>query len=195
MDDKFYLKYKKILDILPDVAECTNKQLILVGGTALALFYTKHRISIDLDFIPIKKEDEVTLKEKLKGCLTNKGYATKRAAYQNQFVVQFEDTSIKVEVFSPDYEVQNVEKQELGTSSLLVASLNDILQLKIASYSDRLAARDLFDIYHIFKKLNKLSLLAEIIKKNTLPKNFDDLEAVLNKDDLENFKKVIMDAS
>ena len=90
MDEQFNRKYKKVLEILPDVAACAQGKLVLVGGTALALFYLKHRVSVDLDFVPVEG-DEVKLKEALKGCLTSKGYRTTPGAFKNQFVVQFED--------------------------------------------------------------------------------------------------------
>ena len=103
MNEKFQLKYQKILDIMPDIAECANKELILIGGTALSLFHLKHRISVDLDFIPIKTNgnSDVTLKERLKGCISKKGYRAQRSAYTNQFTIQFEETSIKVEILIP----------------------------------------------------------------------------------------------
>ncbi len=49
MDTKFALKYGRIKQILNDVAGCAAQQLVLVGGTALALFYLHHRVSVDLD--------------------------------------------------------------------------------------------------------------------------------------------------
>src|SRR4030042_4198513 len=104
MDDTYKRKYDRLLDILEDVAECAGDGLALAGGTALALFYLKHRVSVDLDFIPIAG-NEAALKEALKGCLSKKGYRTQRGAYTNQFMVQFEDTTIKVEIFRPSFKI------------------------------------------------------------------------------------------
>ena len=67
MDEKLQKKYGRVLDILSNVAVCADGKLILIGGTALSLFYLKHRISVDIDLVPIEgKEKE--LKEQVKGC-------------------------------------------------------------------------------------------------------------------------------
>jgi len=196
MDERFYLKYKKVLEILPDVAECAQNKLILVGGTALAIFHLEHRISIDLDFVPVEGED-TKLKELLKGCLAKKGYRTLRAAYPNQFVIQFEDTSIKIEVFTPHRKIRNYETHAFGKTNLLVASVEEILELKKESYADRKEARDLFDIIFILKDMSKeVGLIEELIRKHGLPKNTDELKnVILREEDDAFFRKVITDAS
>lgn len=196
MEERFNLRYKKLLEILPDVAECADKKLILAGGTALALFHLQHRISIDLDFIPLKGND-ITAKEELKGCLTKKGYVTQRAAHTNQFVVQFEDTGIKIEVFLPKSPIKCSETKTFGNRELLVASIEDILKLKKRSYRDRQEARDLFDILAILKKKgHELTLVVEMIRKHGHPKNMDDIDSMVpDKDKIALFKKVVEDAS
>ena len=196
MDERFQLKYKKVLEVLSDVAECTGENLILVGGTALALFHIKHRISVDLDLVP-KKGDEVDLKERLKGCITNKGYTTQRAAHQNQFVILFEETGIKVEVFDPSHKIKKIEEHTVGNNKILVASMDDILKMKLESYSERLATRDLFDIVFILRE-NKagFGLVNKIIEKHGLPEKVDEIEGMIpDKEDFGFFKKVIEDAS
>lgn len=70
------------MESIEDVAECVDGELILIGGTALALFYLKHRVSIDLDFVPVKQNTEDTAKEKLKGALSKKGYRTQQQLIQ-----------------------------------------------------------------------------------------------------------------
>lgn len=196
MDERFQSKYKKVLEVLPDVAECAGGKLILVGGTALALFHIKHRISVDLVFVP-KSGNEVDLRQQLKGCITKKGYTTQRAAFQNQFVILFEDTGIKVEVFDPSYKIRKIEDHTIGNGRLPVASMDDILQMKLKSYSQRKAPRDLFDIIFILKeKKSGFSLVTEIVEKHGLPSKIDEIEGMLpNKADFEFFKKVVESAS
>ncbi|MEK6982471.1 MAG: nucleotidyl transferase AbiEii/AbiGii toxin family protein [Candidatus Micrarchaeota archaeon] len=180
MDERLYLKYKKILEIIEDVAECTDDKLILVGGTALALFYLKHRISIDLDFVPTTKEDEIKLKNELKGKLSKKGYQTLRSAYRNQFVIQFEDTSIKIEIFSPETEIKRVEDKAIGNNNIKVASLEDLLELKNISYASRKEARDLYDIFMILNYLKKdLGEIKKIIKMCGAPLNLEELKDLM----------------
>jgi predicted nucleotidyltransferase component of viral defense system len=196
MKEAFELKYRKVLEILPDVAECANRDLVLVGGTALALFHLNHRVSVDLDFIPVKGNDE-ELKERLKGCLTKKGYTTQRAAHINQFVIQFENTGIKIEIFSPNTQIRRIEEHVYGNRLILVASVEDIMHLKQESYLDRRAARDLFDIVFILKDQGgDFSQISELIGKVGQPDDIQGIEAmVLKKEDYEFFRKVIKDAS
>jgi len=198
MDDLFERKYKKVLEILPDVAECAQGKLVLVGGTALALFYLKHRTSIDLDFVPVARgADEKKLKETLRGCLTKKGYRTSAGAYQNQFIVQFEDTSIKIEVFEPEQKIGSGVEHVFGGTPILVAALEDLFAMKQSAYKDRKEARDLFDIFCILKTRGEsFGTLKKLIAKSGLPKNVGDVDAMaLNKQDRKEFKTVISDAS
>ena len=195
MEKQFYTKYSRLLEALPDVAECAEGKLALVGGTALTLFYLKHRVSVDLDFVPIGKGDEARLKEALKGCLSKKGYTTLRASHTNQFVIQFEDSSIKVEVFHPQTKVLSFEEHPFGNAKLKVASLEDLFRMKSEAYLDRKAARDLFDCVCIMKRKDDFSRLGELLR-NGLP---DDLaeagELAFNKEEYDFFIKVINDAS
>jgi predicted nucleotidyltransferase component of viral defense system len=199
VNERYQLKYQKIRDIISDVADCANDELILVGGTALALFHIKHRISVDLDFVPTKGNggNDIKLKEKLKGCISSKGYQTQRIRYQNQFAIQFENTGIKVEVFCPEYKIKKIEKHKVGESNLLVASVDDILEMKKIAYKERKASRDLFDIFFILKdKRSKTDLLTELINEFGPPENVEDIEDMVNKmDDYNLFKKVIQDAN
>lgn len=196
MDESFNRKYKKVLEILPDVAECAQGKLILVGGTALALFYLKHRVSVDLDFVPIAG-DETKLKEELKGCLSKKGYRAIPGAFKNQFVVQFEDTSIKLEVFEPDRKIQKVREHVFGGAKIRVASLDDILRMKLSAYKNRTEARDLFDIFCIIKaKTSSFGMVKKLISKSGMPRNIDEISAMaVTPDDAAEFQKVVFDAS
>jgi len=196
MDESFNRKYKKVLEILPDIADCAKGNLVLVGGTALALFYLKHRISVDLDFVPVAGE-ETKLKEELKGCLSKRGYRTISGAYSNQFVVQFEDTSIKVEVFESDRKIRRIEEHVFGGMKIKVASLDDIFQMKLSAYSERKEARDLFDIFCMLKaKGGSFGMIKKLISRNGAPKNIDGIDAMaLSAKDAVEFQMVISDAS
>jgi len=195
MEEVFYRKYKRVLEVLPDVAACAQGKLVLVGGTALALFHLKHRVSIDLDFVPVEG-DEVGMKRMLKGCLSKKGYRTTASAYTNQFVIQFEDTSIKVEVFAPVKKVAKFEECSVGNAKMKVASLEEILALKMESYAERREARDLFDMWCAEKKLGRVSSLRRSVKKHGTPGNMGELESiVVDGDEYESFRKAVEAAS
>jgi len=196
MTEGFERKYRRILEILPDVASCIDGNLILVGGTALALFHLRHRVSVDLDFVPVRGDD-VKLKVALKGRLTKKGYRTSAGRFKNQFVVQFEDTSIKVEVFSPDEKIRLIEEHVYGASRLKVASLDDIFRMKIAAYRDRKEARDLFDVFCVLKAAGKSTgLVKKLVAETGNPENLADIEAMATSPaDAVGMRKVIEDAS
>ncbi len=175
MDNIAHIKYQRIIESLEDIAECAAGNLVLVGGTALGLFYLKHRASVDLDFVPINGDD-VKLKEALKGCLSKKGYRTLRSAYSNQFVIQFEDTSIKVELFTPDKKLKKIEMFGVGTEKLAVASIEDLLEMKLDTYKRRKKARDMYDIIAILDKKNgNIEIAIELIKDYGAP---DEVEIV-----------------
>ena len=196
MQEALNRKYRRVLEILPDIAQAAGGKLILVGGTALALVYLHHRISIDLDFVPAKGRDH-ELKEMLKGALSSKGYQTQRSAYANQFVVQFEDASIKVEIFEPEYKIKKVEKYLTEGAQLPVASLDDIFEMKKIAYKERHASRDLFDLYHMLKKKGtEFSLLKEMLEKFGPPERLAELNDMLfSASDYEEFVQVVKKCS
>ena len=193
MDSVFERKYALAKAILSDVADCIGCRLILVGGTALALFHLQHRVSVDLDFVPLSGDDVAAAKQALKGCMSKKGYVTQRARWHNQFIVQSENTSIKVEVFTPDEKIAKTEKLLIGEKDILVASLDDLLKMKALAFSERGKARDLFDVVAILRKTGKsLSSAEEMVKKRGIPEDVAELEQMApDKAVLAAFYKVI----
>lgn len=180
MTNVFQRKYALVTDILAEVAGCAQGKLVLVGGTALALFYLQHRVSVDLDFVPVFGDDETKLKEALKGCLSKKGYRTQRARHPNQFIVQSDITSVKVEVFSPVEKVEKIEKRIIGKQEILVASLDDLLRMKILACSQRSKARDLFDVVAILMKTGQgLSLAEKLARTHGIPEDVAELEQMV----------------
>lgn len=150
MENKFQKKYLKIEEIMPDIAACADMKLILVGGTALTIFYLKHRASVDIDFIPIDLKDEDIHARRLKGEFSKRGYRASRSAYTNQFVINFENTTIKVEIFVPEgHKSIDPEQHDVGGKMILVARLEDLVKMKNETYATRKQGRDLYDIYCI----------------------------------------------
>jgi predicted nucleotidyltransferase component of viral defense system len=193
MEGIFERKYNLAKTILADVADCIDCRLILVGGTALAVFYLQHRVSVDLDFVPLSGEDVAAAKQALKGCMSTKGYTTQQARWRNQFIVQSETTSIKVEVFTPEEKVGKTEKRVYGSKEILVASLDDLLKMKTLAFSQRGKARDLFDVVAILLKTGKsLSQAVELVKKRGIPDDVAELEQMAPDEKvIAEFKKVI----
>ena len=196
MKGDFDLKYARVLEILPAVAECTDGKLVLIGGTALAVFHLKHRISVDLDFATFGSDD-VKAKEALKGCLSAKGVRAFRSAYHNHFVIHLDDTSIKVEILPPSFKVEKPEAHEMGGSKLLVASVDDIYRMKLVAYAGRKEARDLFDILSILKSRGKSNGVVDaLVEKHGAPRNMERLEVLVpDKAAFEEFANVVHHAS
>lgn len=181
MEKKLRARYQHIIESLDDIADCTDGELVLVGGTALAIFYLNHRLSVDLDFVPIKPEgDEAKLKEKFKGALSIKGYNTGRVRFTNQFVIHFGDSSLRVEIFQPKRKIVKIDELIVGKHKMKVASLPDLLEMKIDAYRERKEARDIYDIVSILKKNGgPQSRAIEIIKEFGMPKNLDELKVMV----------------
>jgi predicted nucleotidyltransferase component of viral defense system len=193
MENVFQRKYGLAKRILADVADCASCQLVLVGGTALALFYLQHRVSVDLDFVPLRGQDVAEAKQALKGCMSKKGYTTQTARWHNQFVVWSETTSIKVEVFTPDEKISKTERLLMGEKEILVASLDDLLRMKALAFSQRGKARDLFDVVAILLKTGQSpSFAKELVKKRGVPEDVAELEQMAPDENVfAEFKKVI----
>ena len=196
MADISHIKYQHIIESLEDIAECAAGSLVLVGGTALALFYLKHRVSVDLDFVPVSGDDAMH-KGALKGCLSKKGYRTLRSAYSNQFVIQFEDTSIKVEIFIPDEKLGKIETFDIGTKKILVASLQDLLNMKIATYKRRKKARDIYDVIAILDKTDSnIEIAIDLIKSCGKPEEIEIIRIMeTDKKYYKLFEEVLMHAT
>lgn len=176
MGSAFERKFELAKAILSDAADCAGCKLILVGGTALSVFYLHHRASVDLDFVPLHGQDVDEAKQALKGCMSRKGYTTQRARWHNQFIVQSANTSIKVEVFAPDEKIAKAEKRVYGGKEVLVASFDDLLKMKTLAFSQRGKARDLFDVVAILQKSGKsLSQAEELVKKRGVPDDTGEL--------------------
>ncbi|MBI5159529.1 nucleotidyl transferase AbiEii/AbiGii toxin family protein [Candidatus Micrarchaeota archaeon] len=195
METAAHRKYVRIVDSLEDIARCTEGRLVLAGGTALAVFYTQHRVSVDLDFVPLIEKEEKA-KERFKGMLSKAGYTTLRAAFSNQFILQFEDVSIKVEIFIPERRLAEPEERKVGSAILKVATLDDLLDMKKDAYRERRKARDIYDVFAIFRKFNAgPGEVKKMLKKCGRPDDVEELRMMItDKDCFADFEKVLNDA-
>ncbi|MFA6530121.1 MAG: nucleotidyl transferase AbiEii/AbiGii toxin family protein, partial [Candidatus Micrarchaeia archaeon] len=154
--------------------------------------------SVDLDFVPVDFKNEEEYAKMLKGELSKKGYRAARSKFTNQFVINFSDTTIKVEIFVPEKTKPTKPVEfEIGGNKILVASIEDLLQMKKETYATRKMARDLYDIYCISKKDGggKLTTI-EMIKKYGTPLELDILDKmILNGNTHRSFLEVIANAA
>ena len=102
-----------------------------------------------------------------------------------------------MEIFHPDQKVKRVEEHEFGTRKIKVASRDDIFQMKIAAYTDRKEARDLFDIFCVLKASGlDFDLVKTLVLKHGMPVHSEDIEAMaVDRNDATELQKVISNAS
>jgi predicted nucleotidyltransferase component of viral defense system len=173
MDQAIRNTQLKILSIFAQTA----KTFALCGGTALELFYLKHRFSRDLDFFSCK----YNLKEINKLVLSFNKIMKSSFKLENEFIapnraqvrfyttkIQGTDAPLKIDFVEdvffekpivkkfdsvPVYDVKNIYFQKI--IALIGSSLTvDDIGREIPS--GRNAVRDIFDIYFLSKKIEPL---------------------------------------
>jgi len=145
---------KKFLELIAKEKYFTQR-FYLTGGTALAEFYLRHRISEDLDFFSEKEVNPVPiirfLKEKAK-ILNLEKYDTRRIRGLYTFFLHFKDKNILKVDFSY-YPFPRIEKG-VKFGNLKINSIYDIGVDKVHTVVLQPRARDFIDIYFIVKEKN-----------------------------------------
>lgn len=129
---------------------CRN--FYLTGGTALAEYYLKHRLSEDLDFF---SEEEFDIQAINVFFAKNKKYlGVKKVDFQQSFnrnliFLHLKDEIIKTEfTFFPFPRIEKKIKRD----KLFVDSLEDIAVNKLFTIYQKPRSRDFIDLYLIIKK-------------------------------------------
>ena len=135
----------------------------LSGGTALAEFYLKHRLSEDLDFFTENEFDSLSISAFLKS-IQKKMKITKidyqQSFNRNLFFIAIEKDVIKTEFTY--YPFPRIERKEI-TNGIKIDSLLDIAVNKVFTIYQKPRSRDFIDLYLIIKKTGwKMS---DLIKK------------------------------
>lgn len=115
------------------------KNAYLAGGTSLAL-RLGHRISIDFDFFSPTKFDPIMLANSLKKV----GQFDIDTAAGITLVGQF--NNVKFSYFQYDYPLLNPTDNYQGVS---LASVEDVVAMKLVAISDRNTKKDFIDLYTI----------------------------------------------
>ncbi len=144
---------KEILEIFGGVSD--SEGFYLTWGTALSVFYLKHRKSRDLDFFS-KEEERILpfsyhLEEKLKIC----GMGVERQRGIRSFVElsvkkDIDSTIIHLACDSP-FRFEEIKEFE-DFPGLNMDSLVDIASNKLLALFGRATLRDFIDIYFLVKK-------------------------------------------
>lgn len=137
----------------------------LTGGTALAEFYLRHRLSEDLDFFTRKDFNHQLVDlfiNKLGQNLKPKEIYRQKIYDRLQFEFCFKDNVLKVEFVK--YEFKNLKPLKLITG-VLVNDVFDIAVNKLFAIFDRNEVKDFVDLYFLLKKFTLKQLLAGVEKK------------------------------
>lgn len=144
---------KEILDIISKEKYFTQR-FYLAGGTALAEFYLKHRISEDLDLFCESQEINpipiIRFFESQAELLKIKKIETKRVFGLYSFFLHFKDKTV-LKVDFNYYPFPRIEKG-LRYNNLEIESIYDIGVDKVQTVVLKPRARDFIDIYFIAKE-------------------------------------------
>lgn len=140
-----------MLDLLSSEKLITDS-FYLTGGTALAEFYLKHRLSEDLDFFCENEFDPLLVVSVFKKIQEKAGIISIRheqSFNRNLFFLGLADDNIKTEfTYFPFTRIES--RQKIG--NLYIDSLLDVAVNKIFTIYQRPRVRDFIDLYFILKQ-------------------------------------------
>ena len=131
-----------------------SKNFYLTGGTALAAFYLRHRLSEDLDFFSEKEEVNLRVLTRILAKFKKQIKAAKveqRSTFGiHNFFFHFPDE----EVLKVDFSYYPFLRIERGTKfkSIIIDSAYDIAVNKVHTIAMQPRARDYIDIYILIKE-------------------------------------------
>jgi len=162
-------EHKEVVDILFPVMEKGN--FYFAGGTAL-YYYFKHRYSIDLDFFT---QEKIDFREFIQN------FPSEAIKTISKDTIHAKIKEVNVSFFFYPYPLL---KPFLYLNSLKLASLEDILCMKINAIILRGSKKDFVDVYFIMKNLKIKS--AEAIK--LFVKKFGEYDEIVIKKALTYFE-------
>lgn len=156
-------RQKKLLELFADSE--LAKQYYLTGGTALAAFHLKHRLSEDLDFFaktaaPLEVVEKFCLDAAAK--LGLKTPTLTRLYDRRIFIFPTETEELKVEFTEYPYN-QLYPMATIGGVS--VDSIRDIAANKIMAVFDRFEPKDYIDLAVLFKQFTLKNMIYDAHQK------------------------------
>ncbi|OQX09685.1 MAG: hypothetical protein BWK76_21890 [Desulfobulbaceae bacterium A2] len=138
-------------DILPRLAGALSESgMYLAGGTALAL-YCGHRLSVDFDWFTEHLGNPETLLQRLRD--TGLHYTL---LSQGRETIYLEIDAVQVSCIGYAYPLLE-PAHAFPELSLSMASLDDILCMKLSAVTNRGARKDFVDLHHAVTHLRPLS--------------------------------------
>lgn len=157
---------KKLLSLLADERSISSV-FYLTGGTALAEFYLKHRLSEDLDFFSEEEFEPAAISVVLKKIQPKANILRIRheqSFNRNLFFLELQNDLIKTEfTYFPFTRIE--KKNKIG--DMFIDSLIDIAVNKLFTIYQKPRSRDFIDLYLILKKEKKWTI-ADLVKKATI---------------------------
>ena len=136
----------------------------LTGGTALAAYYLRHRLSEDLDFFCFEEADNIFLHafaEQIKTEIGAESLHYERLYDRSQYFFHVNKAEFKVEFSRYPF-------KQLGNSEIIgglkIDSFRDIAANKLMALIDRFDPKDFIDMFFILKKVK----LADVRKDTEL---------------------------
>ena len=164
MEDSILSKSQKNILVLLSEEKLIAESFYLTGGTALAEFYLKHRLSEDLDFFSEKEFDPIFVSSVLKKIKDKAGVKKvnfEQSFNRNLFFLELGNETIKTEfTYFPFGRIES--KNKFG--NLYIDSLIDIAVNKIFTIYQKPRSRDFIDLYCILMKEKSWSF-DDLIKK------------------------------
>jgi len=134
--------------------EDINRWFYLTGGTALAEFYLRHRLSEDLDLLSYSQVNDRTIDNFLKKISPKlKIESVKKDHIMGLFVykLNFKDGEI-LKVDFNEFEFNPIEVSQIKFGKLRIDSFYDIAINKVYTILGRFQTRDFIDLYFILQK-------------------------------------------
>ncbi len=137
----------------------------LSGGTALAAFYLKHRLSDDLDFFTMEPPDTIFLDhfmQTLKKSLKAKEIHYEKLYDRRLFTLKWTKEVLKVEFTI--YPFPQFKKPQVK-GGVRIDSLRDISANKLMALLDRFEPKDFVDLFFLLKERRLEDLVCDTEKK------------------------------
>lgn len=142
-----------------------SNSFYFTGGTALALYYLKHRQSVDLDFFSKDKFDPLLVSERINDWAKNLKLKVEYTPREitHPFLLTFKNRkSVKVDFSYHPY--QQVEKTN-NFDGINVDSLLDIAVNKLLVVEQRTQVKDFVDLYFLLRKFTIWDLMEGVRAK------------------------------
>ena len=196
---RLHVETAVLQDELLDVVYALEENAVLHGGTTIWRCYGGNRFSEDLDFyFPVTEEFERRLVTKLK---ERNLQLLKYKKTENVLFAKISDGNVEVrlEVNSVDKNIRAIakayEKVDGNYIDIFTLSAEGLILEKISAYQSRKLIRDIYDIYHLTRYVEKDGLVKEQIRKfvSTMAKPLDEenLGVIVYSGAVPSFKQMI----